>query len=79
MGQADGFEERDRVGAANTAAAAAQAGVARIVHLGGFGADEAGGYSSHLAVRYEVGAVLASGPVPVIELRAGVIIGSGSV
>ena len=34
--------------------------------------------SRHLQSRHEVGRVLADGPVPVVELRAAIIIGSGS-
>lgn len=78
MGHAGDFEETDRTGAANTRTAAENAGVSRIVYLGGLGDDDPEGLSSHLASRHEVGSVLADGPVPVTELRAAVIIGSGS-
>ncbi len=78
MGHAGDFAETDRVGAENTRLAAEQTGVARIVYLGGLGDDDAERLSSHLASRHEVGHVLASGSVPVTELRAAVIIGSGS-
>jgi uncharacterized protein YbjT (DUF2867 family) len=78
MGHAGDFEEADRVGAANTAAAAEAAGVSRIVYLGGLGEDDPDRLSAHLASRHEVGEVLAQGSVPVTELRAAVIIGSGS-
>jgi uncharacterized protein YbjT (DUF2867 family) len=72
-----GFEDRDRRAAANVRDAAAEAGVGRIVYLGGLGrADD--DLSAHLRSRHEVGAVLASGTVPVTELRAAIIIGSGS-
>ena len=57
--------------------AAAAAGLRRIVYLGGMGDDEH--LSEHLASRHRVGEILASGPTPVTELRAAVIIGSGSV
>jgi uncharacterized protein YbjT (DUF2867 family) len=76
MGDADDFADADRRGAANVRDAAAEAGVGRIVYLGGLGPVE--GLSSHLASRHEVGEVLAAGPVPVTELRAAIIIGSGS-
>jgi uncharacterized protein YbjT (DUF2867 family)/uncharacterized protein YndB with AHSA1/START domain len=79
MGQAGDFEERDRVGAESTREAAEQCGVGRIVYLGGLGSDAAERLSPHLASRHEVGATLAAGAVPVTELRAAVIIGSGSV
>ncbi|HEX4866538.1 MAG TPA: NAD(P)H-binding protein [Acidimicrobiales bacterium] len=70
------FAERDRQLAATFAAAAATAGVRRIVYLGGLGG---GDLSDHLASRHEVGETLASGAVPVVELRAAVILGSGSI
>lgn len=53
------------------------AGVGRIVYLGGMG-DDSSNLSVHLRSRHAVGAVLAAGPIPVFELRAAVIIGSGS-
>ncbi|MCC6436618.1 MAG: SDR family oxidoreductase [Acidimicrobiales bacterium] len=79
LGQSADFEATDRLGARNTSAAAAAAGVSRIVYLGGLGEDDPAKLSAHLASRHEVGQVLADGPVPVTELRAAVIIGSGSV
>jgi uncharacterized protein YbjT (DUF2867 family)/uncharacterized protein YndB with AHSA1/START domain len=72
-----GFAERDRRAAGTFAEAAARAGVSRIVYLGGLGDDEAD-LSHHLASRHETGAELAAHGVPVTELRAAVIIGSGS-
>ena len=53
------------------------AGVKRIVYLGGMG-DDKSDLSVHLRSRHAVGEVLAAGPIPVLELRAAVIIGSGS-
>lgn len=76
MGDAADFADADRRGAANVRDAAATAGVGRIIYLGGLGPAE--GLSSHLASRHEVGEVLAAGSVPVTELRAAIIIGSGS-
>ncbi|MEQ8717939.1 MAG: SDR family oxidoreductase [Acidimicrobiales bacterium] len=78
MGHAGDFETTDRLGAENLRDAAASTGVKRIVYLGGLGEDDPTKLSQHLASRHEVGEVLASGPVPVTELRAAVIIGSGS-
>lgn len=72
-----GFAERDRRAARAFAEAAARAGVARIVYLGGLG-DDAADLSHHLASRHETGAELAAAGVPVTEFRAAVIIGSGS-
>jgi uncharacterized protein YbjT (DUF2867 family) len=74
-GTAD-FVERDRAGACNFAAAASAAGVARIVYLGGLGSGE--DLSPHLASRQEVGRILRDSGVPTVELRAAVVIGSGS-
>jgi len=51
--------------------------VRRIVYLGGLGRDE-DVLSKHLQSRHDVGRLLASTGVEVVELRAGVIIGSGS-
>jgi uncharacterized protein YbjT (DUF2867 family) len=77
MSGGEGFEERDRTAAMNFSEAAADAGLERIVYLGGLG-DPSTDHSRHLSSRHEVGRVLASGPTPVTELRAAVIIGSGS-
>ena len=57
--------------------AAEAARVGRIVYLGGMGADSAD-LSEHLTSRHDVGRLHARGPVRVTELRAAVIIGSGS-
>jgi uncharacterized protein YbjT (DUF2867 family)/uncharacterized protein YndB with AHSA1/START domain len=72
------FSQADRESAKNVAAAAAAAGVQRIVYLGGLGDPEDPTLSTHLSSRHEVGRLLAEGPVPVTEIRAAVIIGSGS-
>lgn len=70
------FEERDRRAATNFRDAADESGIDRIIYLGGLGEDD---LSPHLASRQEVGRILASGETQVTELRAAVIIGSGSV
>ncbi len=57
--------------------AAEAAGVGRIIYLGGMGDDDAA-LSEHLSSRHAVGRTLAAGSIPVTELRAAVIIGSGS-
>lgn len=76
-GQEEGFEERDRRAAYNFAAAAKQAGVRRVIYLGGLAA--AGSMiSSHLKSRHETGAVLRKYGPPLIEFRAAVIVGNGS-
>jgi len=72
-----GFAERDLRAARDFAAAAAAAGVRRIIYLGGLG-DDATDLSHHLASRHAVGAELAAHGVPVTEFRAAIVIGSGS-
>jgi uncharacterized protein YbjT (DUF2867 family) len=76
MGGGGDFEELDRRAALNFAGAARAAGVAQIVYLGGLGDDE--DLSPHLASRHEVGRLLRGGGVPTVELRASIVIGSGS-
>jgi uncharacterized protein YbjT (DUF2867 family) len=73
----EGFEARDRAGAENFARAARAAGVRRIVYLGGLG-DEGGDLSPHLRSRHEVGQILRGSGASVIEFRASIVIGSGS-
>jgi uncharacterized protein YbjT (DUF2867 family) len=58
------------------AEAAGQAGVRRVIYLGGVAPR--GAPSEHLRSRLETGEVLRTGPVPCLELRAGMIIGAGS-
>jgi uncharacterized protein YbjT (DUF2867 family) len=72
----DDFRARDRRLAAGCGRAAAAAGVERIVYLGGLGNDPE---SEHLASRQEVGVALGQSGVAVVELRAAVVLGSGSV
>lgn len=71
------FAEQGRKVARNLAEAADRAGLQRIIYLGGLGTDDEE-LSEHLASRHEVGRILAEGRTPVVELRAAVIIGSGS-
>jgi uncharacterized protein YbjT (DUF2867 family) len=77
MGATGDFEKQDRLAAENFAAAASTAGVQRIIYLGGLGEDEPD-LSAHLRSRHEVGERLRAHGVPVIEFRASIIIGSGS-
>jgi len=77
MGSDRDFRELDRRAAAAFGAAAHAAGVRRIIYLGGLGASEET-LSPHLESRHETGALLARSGVPVIELRASIILGSGS-
>ncbi|MFJ9446246.1 SDR family oxidoreductase [Kitasatospora sp. NPDC101235] len=79
LGTKPSFEATDREAARAFAAAAAAAGAARIVYLGGLVPDYAAAdLSPHLRSRAEVGRMLPAGGVPTAELRAAVIIGSGS-
>lgn len=78
MGGGRDFASQDRRIAHNVARTAAQAGVGRIIYLGGLSDGDGPRSSEHLRSRAEVAEVLATGPVPVTVLRAAVIIGSGS-
>ncbi len=71
------FEERDRAAAQAFARGARSAGVKRIVYLGGL-ADEREALSPHLRSRLEVGRILRESGVPCVELRASIVLGSGS-
>lgn len=71
------FHERDVKAAANFANAAYEAGVRRIIYLGGL-AEASPELSEHLRSRQQSGDALRTSPVPVTEFRAGVIVGSGS-
>ena len=78
MGSSGDFAEEERRCAENFANAALESGIRRIIYLGGLGAD-APNPSDHLSSRRQVGDVLRGSGVPVIEFRASIIIGSGSV
>jgi uncharacterized protein YbjT (DUF2867 family) len=69
------FDEADRAAARAFSLAAREAGVRKVVYLGGLGHGE---LSPHLASRQEVGEILRASGVPTIELRASIVIGSGS-
>jgi uncharacterized protein YbjT (DUF2867 family) len=77
MGSHRDFAEAEERQAATFARIAEETGLTQIVYLGGLGEDD-DELSPHLRSRHEVGRVLGSGRVPVTELRAAVIIGSGS-
>lgn len=77
MGSSGSFEDEDRLAAANFGAAAKAAAVQRIVYLGGLGVTGEAS-SAHLRSRHEVGDILRASGVPVTELRASIVIGSGS-
>lgn len=71
------FERRDREGARRFAAAARAAGVRQVVYLGGLG-NEDDDLSPHLRSRREVERILLDG-APTTALRAGIVIGDGSI
>ena len=74
---AEGFEGVRDAFAQNFADAARHAGVRRIIYLGGLG-DSDEDLSQHLRSRHEVGEILRDSGAQVIEFRASIIIGSGS-
>ncbi|HEY3865136.1 MAG TPA: NmrA family NAD(P)-binding protein [Solirubrobacteraceae bacterium] len=76
-GESVPFDERDRIAAGNFAAAAARAGVARIVYLGGLLPRE-GAASRHLASRDEVERILLAAVPDSLALRASIVIGARS-
>ncbi len=69
------FASREKIQAQNFLAASTKAGVKRIIYLGGLVNDSLG-LSPHMKSRKEVGEILASGNIPVTELRASLIIGA---
>lgn len=77
MGSSGSFEENDRAAARNFGAAAKAAGIERIIYLGGLG-NQQETLSAHLRSRQEVGKILRESGVPVLEFRASIVIGSGS-
>jgi uncharacterized protein YbjT (DUF2867 family) len=77
MGATGPFEAADRDAARNFGEAAKAAGVRRIIYLGALGSDDEA-LSTHLRSRQEVGEVLRQSGVPVIEFRASIVIGAGS-
>jgi uncharacterized protein YbjT (DUF2867 family) len=74
----DDFEDKDAEAALSFGGAAADAGVERIVYLGGLGVDD-GELSAHLRSRRQVEELLAVAGVPVTVLRAAVVVGHGGI
>jgi uncharacterized protein YbjT (DUF2867 family) len=72
------FADADRTAAENMVAAARENKLSRIVYLGGLGEQDHDALSHHLKSRHEVARILQAGPVPVTNLRAAMILGSGS-
>src|SRR4051795_5107009 len=73
MGAGGDFAAKDRQAAVNFGEAAARAGVGRVICLGGLGHED----SEHLQSRHEVAQLLAA-RVPLVYVRAAMIIGPGS-
>ena len=76
-GPAEDFAERDRAAAHNFGAAARDAGVQRVIYLGGLGPTGAGA-SAHLRSRHEVAEILRGYVAELVYVRAAMVIGSGS-
>jgi len=74
-GGGDDFAERDKQAARNFGAAAREAGVERIVYLGGLGEVAV---SEHLRSRHETALILADSGVPLTYFRAAAVLGAGS-
>jgi uncharacterized protein YbjT (DUF2867 family) len=72
------FVEADRRAAHHMVQAAASAGLERMIYLGGLAEARLGSLSKHLQSRMEVADILQSGLVPTTDLRAPMILGSGS-
>jgi len=81
MGRSSGpgaeFARRDRTAAHNFGAAAREAGVARVIYLGGLGPTGRDA-SEHLRSRHEVAQILREYVPELVYVRAAMVIGSGS-
>ena len=78
IGAGPRFDEVERKMALTFGKAAQEAGVSQIVYLGGIVSSGGNKASQHLASRAHTGTALAEFNVPVLQMRAGIIIGSGS-
>jgi uncharacterized protein YbjT (DUF2867 family) len=76
--QKDKFAEADRTAARNMVAAADRNRLERIIYLGGLGEPDHEALSKHLKSRHEVEKIIMSSSAPVTNLRAAMILGSGS-
>lgn len=72
----DGFRSQELICATNFSRAALNAGVKKIIYLGGLGASGSG-TSRHLQSRSEVGEILRNSGVPCLEFQASIVIGPG--
>ena len=78
MGSSGNFVEEERRCAENFAEAASTAKVNRIIYLGGLG-ESSTGLSAHIHSRRQVGDILRTSSAQIIEFRASIVIGSGSI
>ncbi|MEO8348368.1 MAG: NAD(P)H-binding protein [Acidobacteriota bacterium] len=72
------FARRDREAATSFGAAARVGGVRRIVYVGGLGDADSPNLSEHLKSRRQTGDTLRASGVPVVEFRASIVLGAGS-
>ena len=72
------FVEADREAARNMVLAAETAELTRMIYLGGLAEAKGTALSKHLESRIEVANILQAGSVPTTDLRAPMILGSGS-
>ncbi|MFN0207055.1 MAG: SDR family oxidoreductase [Planctomycetota bacterium] len=77
LGEGEDYQRRDIAAATNFSSAARDAGVERIIYLGGL-AKASPELSQHLHSRQQTGNALRASGTSVTEFRAGVIVGSGS-
>jgi len=78
MSDTSDFSEMEASAARNFGDAASNAGVKRILYLGGLGHPDSD-LSTHLRSRHQTGEVLRESGVPVTEFRAAIIVGAGSI
>lgn len=76
-GPTESFAARDRAAAHNFGAAARDAGVERVIYLGGLGPTGPDA-SAHLRSRHEVSGILAGYVPELVYVRAAMVIGAGS-
>jgi uncharacterized protein YbjT (DUF2867 family) len=76
MGTGEDYAQREQASARAFGRIAREKGVARIIYLGG--PRPSGKPSKHLESRLRTGEILRMSGVPTVELRAAIIIGSGS-
>jgi uncharacterized protein YbjT (DUF2867 family) len=85
MGRVDDWAEQERAAARRFARAASEAGVKRVIYLGGLGGDDdpshgkgTVGISAHLRSRHDVAIALEADGPPLTYFRAAMIVGAGS-